>query len=425
MKPMIKRILCLALPVVMVMTMLTGCPPTRVKEFSCGELIEFYEEKGYSVTHTEYPEPEDGCNCTVEIQEEDGKYIRFRFYDSPVKAEDYADTRSGHWLVRLFCSMLDIRTVDYHWQAAYEYNSQTLYDLFDQFTDMPYYIRDSFFSQEHLESLHLADIPVPKLENSRLIAYHKDIEWFYYGNLTREEFDAYVLSVVDYLKAREDIYYPCYYYEHRLELGISPVDDYTNFGETYDPAKDQHRFAFSMEQERNGTDLIDPIMIEIVWEEADWGEMGFTSNTTIRFYGNYYRVSYELCAAQHTYDEGRVYPVPGWERGITIYQCIHCGDRTQSEYLDSNYKSYAVNVTEGVSYILSNNWNVDKAWDIDSLHAGGTLEITVRRAPTGSTTMMVNGESLPVLWEDENTQTFGFIMPESDVTIEIFPAETE
>ena len=36
-----------------------------------------------------------------------------------------------------------------------------------------------------------------------------------------------------------------------------------------------------------------------------------------------------------------------------------------------------------------------------------------------------SGLPIPVLREDENTQNFGFIMPESDVRIEIFPAETE
>ena len=128
MKQIIKRILCLALPMVMVMTMLTGCPPTHVKEFGCAELIAFYEEKGYSVTHTEYPEPEDGCSCTVEIQEEDGKYIRFRFYDSESNAQEHAEARRLPWIIRIICSIFGIapsRTVGAHWQAAYEYNSQT------------------------------------------------------------------------------------------------------------------------------------------------------------------------------------------------------------------------------------------------------------------------------------------------------------
>lgn len=418
MKPIIKRIACVALPVVMVMTMLTGCPPTHVKEFGCAELIAFYEEKGYSVTHTEYPEPEDGCSCTVEIQEEDGKYIRFRFYDSPVKAEDYADTRSGHWLVRFFCSMFDIRSVDTHWQAAYEYNSQTLYDLFDQFTEIPPYVRESFFSQDYLENYHLTDIPVPKLENSRLIApsFHSS-EWHYFGNLTREEFDAYVLSVMEYLKSREDIFYPSY-----CENGLE--NSYTTFGETYDIAKDQHCFAFSMNEELDGSDLIDPIILEISWEENPWGVMDFSSNTAIRIYNNYYRAAYKPCAVDHCYDEGITYPVPGMNWSITFSSCIYCDATTQSGSLDST-KEFAITVEKGRDSILSYGWDDTTTSEVNSLFAGLALEITVRREEGKQMTLLVNGESIPVLREDENTQTFGFIMPENDVTIEIFPTETE
>ena len=50
------------------------------------------------------------------------------------------------------------------------------------------------------------------------------------------------------------------------------------------------------------------------------------------------------------------------------------------------------------------------------------LEITVRRAVDDDTVMLVNGQSIPALREDANTLTFGFIMPEADVTIQIGPA---
>ena len=421
MKQIIKRIVCLALPVVMVMTMLTGCPATHVKEFSCAELIDFYEEKGYSVTHTEYPEPEDGCSCTVEIQEEGGEYICFRFYDSESKAQDHADTRRLPLVIRLFCSIFGIepsRTVGAHWRAAYEYNSQTLYDLFDQFTDILPYVRDSFFSQDYLEIFHLTDMPVPKLENSRLIApsFHGS-EWHHFGNLTREAFDAYVLSVVAYLKAREDIFYPSYCYN-------KSENSYTTFGETYDTTKDHHRFAFSLQEDLDGSDLIDPIILEIFWEENAWGVMDFSSNTAIHIDNRYYRVAYKPCAVDHCYDEGIAYPVPGMNRSITIRDCIYCDATTQSGSLESE-QSFAVSVAQGSEHILHYGWADTTASNVDSLHAGLVLEITVRREAGGQMTLLINGEPIPVLREDENTQTFGFIMPESDVTIEIFPTETE
>ena len=33
--------------------------------------------------------------------------------------------------------------------------------------------------------------------------------------------------------------------------------------------------------------------------------------------------------------------------------------------------------------------------------------------------MLVNGESIPALWTEGNTQTFGFIMPQQDVEIQL------
>ena len=324
-------------------------------------------------------------------------------------------------MVRLFFSIFGIepsRTVGTHWQAVYEYNSQTLYDLFDQFTETPPYVRESFFSQEYLENYHLADVPVPKLENSRLIApsFH-GAEWHYFGNLTREEFDDYVLSVVAYLKAREDIFYPSYCYS-------KSENSYTAFGETYDIAKDQHCFAFSMREDLDGSDLIDPIILEISWEENTWGVMDFSSNTAIRIYNNYYRAAYRICAVDHCYDGGIAYPVPGMNWSITIRTCIYCDATTQSGSLDSA-QSFAVSVAQGSEHILHYGWADTTASNVDNLHAGLALEITVRREEGKQMTLLVNGESIPVLREDENTQTFGFIMPESDVRIEIFPAETE
>lgn len=286
---------------------------------------------------------------------------------------------------------------------------------------MPEYPADTFFSDELLAEGNLSDLPMPKLENSRLDGESLCL------NLTEEEYEAYVAELVAYLRGREDVYHLSFYVSRYLMGEIAPVDVCAPLPEDYDCSGDRHEFVFSYTEELSKNQMMrDPVRITVIRDVRSLFRGNFTYNTEILLQPSALAAAeVDPCAGQHTYDEGTVYPVPGWDRGITIYQCIHCGDRTQSEYIGINYKSYAVNVSEGVSYILSNNWNVDKAWAIDSLHAGGTMEITVRRATTGSTTMLVNGEAIPVLWEDENTQTFGFIMPESDVNIEIFPLETE
>ena len=68
---------------------------------------------------------------------------------------------------------------------------------------------------------------------------------------------------------------------------------------------------------------------------------------------------------------------------------------------------------------LRNNWNQVQSWDIDSLFSGQILEITTPIPENGTMHMLVNGESIPVLHTEGNTQTFGFIMPEQDVEIQI------
>ena len=60
-----------------------------------------------------------------------------------------------------------------------------------------------------------------------------------------------------------------------------------------------------------------------------------------------------------------------------------------------------------------------QSWDIDSLFSGQILEITTPIPENGTMQMLVNGESIPVLYTEGNTQTFGFIMPEQNVEIQI------
>lgn len=284
----------------------------------------------------------------------------------------------------------------------------------------PEFPADTFFSDELLAECDFSDLPVPKLENSRLDGKSLCL------NLTEAEYEAYVAELVAYLRGREDVHHLSYYHSRYLLAEIAPVDVCVPLPEDYDCSADQHEFVFSYTAELSENQMMrDPIRITVIRETRELFRGNFTYNTEIILQPSALAAAeIDPCAAEHIYDEGTAYPVPGLERSITIYKCIHCGDTKQSEYLNSQ-KPYAVTVERGRNYILCNNWNVTAAWDIDSLHAGGKLEITVRRATTGSTAMLVNGENIPVLREDENTQTFGFIMPESDVTIEIFPAETQ
>jgi hypothetical protein len=159
----------------------------------------------------------------------------------------------------------------------------------------------------------------------------------------------------------------------------------------------------------------------VTWEEATVDVLDFSYNTTVKICDWYSdRIGYDPCAAAHHFDEGRAYPVPGLDRQVTVRSCIHCGHQAFSEYIGSeNRELYAVTVTEGRAHILRNNWNQVESWNIDSLYAGQILEITTPIPENGTMRMLVNGESIPVLYTEGNTQTFGFIMPEQDVAIQI------
>lgn len=276
------------------------------------------------------------------------------------------------------------------------------------------YPEDTFFDTAILEEYQLSDMPVPKLENSRLDGDSLCL------NLTDEEYEAYVAELVAWLRGREDVYSLCYYHSRYLMGEIAPVDVCAPLPQDYDCSGDWHEFVFTYTEILDENRMKNPIRITVLREVRELFRGNFTYNTEI-FLEPDSAIPAEVdpCAGSHTYDEGTVYPVPGWDRGITIYSCIHCGDTKQSEYIDSSYKSYAVTVTEGVSYILSNNWNIDKAWAIEDMFAGQEIEITTPILADGTIQMLVNGENIPVLWTEGETQTFGFIMPQENVEIQI------
>lgn len=275
------------------------------------------------------------------------------------------------------------------------------------------YPADTFFSDELLQQCNLTDMPVPKLENSRLDGDTLCC------NLTDAEYEAYVAQLVAWLRGWEDVYNLSYYHSRYLLAEIAPVDVCVLLPEDYDCSEDQHEFVFTYTEELNDDRMADPIRITILRGARELFRGNFTYNTEITLKpDSAIPAEIDPCAAEHTYDGGTAYPVPGWERCITIYRCVHCGGTTQSEYINNN-KSYAVTVAEGQSCILSNNWNVDKAWAIDSLYAGLKLEITTPIPTDGTILLLVNDESIPVLRTEGETQTFGFIMPQSDVTIKI------
>lgn len=278
---------------------------------------------------------------------------------------------------------------------------------------LPNYPADTFFGAELLAGHNLSDLPVPKLENSRLGGE------YLYCNLTQEEYESYVAELVAYLRGREGVYHLSYRHSRYLLGEIVPVDVCVPLPEDYDHTGDMHSFVFSYTEELHENRIANPIRISVIRETDTLFRTDFTYNTIIQLQpSSSIPAELDYCAAEHTYDEGEVYPVPGLDRSVTIYHCIHCGSKTQSAYPVDSRKSYTVTVSEGLNYIWGNNRN-HFPWGIDSMYAGLELEIICLIPEKGTLQVLVNGENIPVLRTQDDKQTFGFLMPEADVEIEI------
>ena len=277
----------------------------------------------------------------------------------------------------------------------------------------PDYPADTFFGAEMLTEYNLSDLPVPKLENSRLSGDSL------YLNLTDEEYEAYVAELLAYLQGREDVHNLCYRHSSTLMFGAFPLDYCVPIPEDYDLTSNSHHFVFSYTADLHERKMDAPIRITIIRDSRELFRTDFTYNTEITLKPNSsIPAEVDPCAAEHTYDEGEVYPVPGLDRSVTIYHCIHCGSETQSDYPVDSRKSYTVTVSEGLNYIWGNNRNYFP-WGIDSMYAGLELEIICLIPEEGTLQVLVNGENIPVLRTTEDKVTFGFIMPEADVDIQL------
>lgn len=276
----------------------------------------------------------------------------------------------------------------------------------------PDYAVDTFYATEMLNDYGLAGLPSPKLENSRLNGE------YLYCNLTQEEYEAYVAEVMAYLQAREDIHHLCYFHSGTMMFGFFPAKTFAPVAEDYD-LSGNHEFAWVADPELSADSDLEPIRVSIQRENETLGRTDFSYNTRIHIDQDVTLGDVDPCIEAHKYDDGVLYPLPG-SQDVAVYHCIYCEDVDIGAEVGSGYHS--VTVSKGRNYILSNNRNQTVAWDITSLGAGTILEITVRRAVDDDTVMLVNGQSIPALREDANTLTFGFIMPEADVTIQIGPA---
>ena len=277
------------------------------------------------------------------------------------------------------------------------------------------YSVDTFYSAELLTEYDLEGLPAPKLENSRL-----DGDYLY-CNLTQEEYEDYVAQVMTYLQDREDVQHVCYLYDSTMMFGFFPQQTFAPVTENYS-LSGNHRFACVTDQTLSEDSALEPFRVCIYRESGTLGRTDFSYNTYIQLIADAVIGDVDPCAAAHRLDEGVVYPCPGQE-GITVYRCVYCGAMELDRELGYGY--YDVTVSQGRNYILSNSYSAPAAWDITSLSAGTLLEITARIPAEGTLQLQINGQTIPVLRTDGNTQIFGFVMPEADIDIQFVTVPQE
>lgn len=273
--------------------------------------------------------------------------------------------------------------------------------------------RNVFFEESVLEALSLSDLPAPKLDNSRLNGT------VLYCNLTDEEYRDYIQSLLDYLQAREDIFYLGSYCTFRLLGEIAPYDIYSYIPEDYADHDGGHSLVFSLSEEVNANGFLQkPIRIDISRGEASLGLTSYTYNTKITLSSTSRGAEFDHCYRTHTYGEGTFYPIPGQSRGITIRHCVYCGSSTQDFYY-GNSTSYKVTVTEGKGLIARSNYS--ERWTMESCYAGLTIEISTYQEAV----ILINGEEVPLLRREEYTWVYGFIMPQCDISVSVTPVHQE
>ena len=277
------------------------------------------------------------------------------------------------------------------------------------------YKSGEFYTDEFLSQNGLTGIPVPpKIENSVI-----KNESYLYLNLTKEEYGQYVREIVSYLRQKEDIHYLGYSVGGYLLAEIVPYDKIAPFTDSYDVSLDEHEMFFSLEDELGSDDqLKDPIKILISRESGNLKYNNFAYNTEICILtGTFINAKWDLCGAEHTYDDGVEYKIPGGDDTLTEYTCINCGSTKFSKFI-GDMKTYSVTIvdTDADGWILDRNKNCI---------SGVIRTTTVEKHIDKAIKITVNGTEILPRETEDGKLSYDFIMPCSDVVIIAEFVETE
>lgn len=275
--------------------------------------------------------------------------------------------------------------------------------------------KDTLFSSELLAEWKIEELPLPTPDNVYLGG--KTL----YCDMTREEYESYVQSVVEYLLNDENLFHTGYNYGTSMGsfFGFPPywiIYEYAPLIEGYDVSAESHRFIYSLSEEMeisNGMASLNGYRnISIEWCPTTPKNSEFSYTVRISLDADM-EYEYNLCYHSHDMIEVGNYPVAGTEKIITLYHCTRCGYGDRSEYLTGEGK-FSINIVEGAEYVL----DCDE-WSYDNM----VVTLKTRAVTDAELKVVANGAPLPRTKTEFEYWSYVFIMPAEDVDISITIAE--
>ncbi len=274
------------------------------------------------------------------------------------------------------------------------------------------YTQNGFFSEEFLTQNKLSDMPMPPHLDDSVYGSASLLGNMLYLNLTDEEYEQYVEDLLNYLRAKEDIYYLGFSVGGRLLAEMLPYDEIAPITDSYNTKKDEHHIFFATEDGLGNSDFLNsPVEFVISRESGKLTFNNYEYNTQIGICdGNLARAAWNLCGAEHTYDEGIEYIIPESEQTITEYTCVFCGHYEFSSFI-GDLKTYNITIedTDVDHYLVHRS---------SSCISGLVVEMLAEKIDGAELKFIVNGTEIPPR-DSENGEwwIYEFIMPCKDVVI--------
>ena len=284
------------------------------------------------------------------------------------------------------------------------------------------YEENVWYSEEKLAECLLPNLPI--IEKPLL----KREDWKVYTNLTKEEFDDYVQSVYDYLKAQNFEYLGTRGHQ-KSSLAGALASFYFQPAETLKQhcQSDDYYFVYSDGTKNEGGQLVFWFLgIYRYNYQVDYSGKTFSYNTelTLRkgaeapatgFY--YYDPEHiDPCFFEHTYNEGTTYPIPGSKQTVTIRACINCGHEDYEPFTGDMH-SYSLTIVKGKEQVrLLPETHV--SGKLIKRPSGMLMKLYTNRLLDADIVCTVNGTVIPKI-ETDIGWCYAFILPNCDVEISI------